>query len=592
MDAKNNNKEKYSKKNDVPLPPELQWEQMEAGIFQKMAALKQSEEFKDTPTPKSNRSRNTLIVASIILCLLMFQFICTPGMFNKNDDNQVSTLDNHNNNNKADDTNIATDLTEGKLPLVLPNKGDVEVAELNKNSDKDDGSSTSKPPPAAASLNTASTLTTATLAAPNFYAESNIDNENNNNNNNNAKTNSDILSKKPARERGTNNIDTQSQANTNPIQNADNKKSNIPSLLNLPTANTDNNNKPAELGIKFNNSYKISNLYTNKPNQKQQLPAGNTITSATQQESRGLLPLKQNNGKGLVNAPNATANPNAINNITKQPTKLRALEYVPLQAMGTMPIAPQREVAKDIRLPIQAKNVATAKRLILSGGVNFWQFGYGQQKPSRHPYQQAIPSFQAQINYMHPLQNGFSVLTGFQFTQLEHRFELVETIDNYTTTLTDTIISVTSNLLTGEQSYLYGDTTLQLAAQHIIKHYNQTKLYQIPIAVGKTWTFNKLYADLIIGGSVNILSTNNGRTLINEEIQYYRGASNSLLNNQWKINALLAGRLTYQVNTHIGLVSGVQLQKSVMNWSTEQGVRMHPLSVGLELGLSYSFNAH
>lgn len=68
MDADKNNLKKLFSEGDPGLPPELNWEQMEDGIMEKMEAL-------ETP-PSSGRTNSdvTRIVFTLLLCLLPVLF--------------------------------------------------------------------------------------------------------------------------------------------------------------------------------------------------------------------------------------------------------------------------------------------------------------------------------------------------------------------------------------------------------------------------------------------------------------------------------------------------------------------------------------
>jgi hypothetical protein len=54
-----------------------------------------------------------------------------------------------------------------------------------------------------------------------------------------------------------------------------------------------------------------------------------------------------------------------------------------------------------------------------------------------------------------------------------------------------------------------------------------------------------------------------------------------------KFNTLLGGRLTYYLNSNLGIMTGFQFQKSISNWSIEQDIKVRPSWVNLSLGLAY-----
>ncbi|MCI5080649.1 MAG: hypothetical protein MRY78_03100, partial [Saprospiraceae bacterium] len=237
--------------------------------------------------------------------------------------------------------------------------------------------------------------------------------------------------------------------------------------------------------------------------------------------------------------------------------------------------------------PTPKASTSSTNRIALMSGVTQWTMGYGSEKPERASHEQNIISFQAQLNYIHRLKKDYTLMIGLQFQQLETRFDWSTALDDYTVILKDTIIQVRTNLLTGQQTEVRGDIEVNVPAVRTVRHYNRVQLYQIPIAVGKTWKIRNWQADLMAGTAVNILSENQGRTLYQGELQYYQGTSTRFIENQWAIHGLLMGRVTYQVNDYFGLSAGFQFQKSITNWSAEPDIRMHPNFFSGELGISF-----
>ncbi|MDX2136270.1 MAG: hypothetical protein SFV52_15915 [Saprospiraceae bacterium] len=226
------------------------------------------------------------------------------------------------------------------------------------------------------------------------------------------------------------------------------------------------------------------------------------------------------------------------------------------------------------------------KRLVLLGGLSAWSPGYGQDKPERHPYEKTLASGYAELSYIHPLNGGYLLMAGLQYHQLESRFDWSQTIDDYKLTLTDTIIGVTTNALTGKPTVVYGDVTLSVKAQQTVRHYNTTRILQVPVAIGKTWRNKSWQADVLVGGAAAVWTQNNGLTRYQGALLSYSGSKTALINTQWNINGLLKGRLTRLLSDRIGVTAGAQFQKSLTNWSAENGVRMHPNVLSFELGLS------
>lgn len=225
---------------------------------------------------------------------------------------------------------------------------------------------------------------------------------------------------------------------------------------------------------------------------------------------------------------------------------------------------------------------------ILEGGITFWDEGYGNNMPERAQYETPLTSFQLQGYYMKSFGRNYFVMAGLQYQQLESRFHYNKTIQDYKISIKDTIIQVQNNLLSGQQTIIYGDVEKSVQAERRVRHYNTTKLFKVSAAIGKTWRFNSFQTDIYLGGALNSLVHNQGRTVDQDTIINYNGSSNSLFQNQLTLDATFGVRLHYFLNQNIGLTTGFQTQKSLMNWSNQTDINFYPLSFGLQLGLSYS----
>jgi hypothetical protein len=225
--------------------------------------------------------------------------------------------------------------------------------------------------------------------------------------------------------------------------------------------------------------------------------------------------------------------------------------------------------------------------LVLEGGVNLWTEGYGNSLSDREQYETPIPSFQLQGSYLKGLKGGYFIMAGVQYQQLESRLDYSSTIDDYQITLKDTIVEVRKNLLTGEETLIRGDVVQTVQAERIVRHYNKTQLFKTSLAIGKNWRFNAFQTDVYLGGALNGIVRNQGRMLFDNEIIDYKGNSTPAFQNQWTVDGLAGVRLHYFPYERMGITTSIQAQRSLMNWSTQEGVRLYPFSFGLQLGLSY-----
>ncbi|GAB4407815.1 MAG: hypothetical protein OHK0039_10470 [Bacteroidia bacterium] len=188
--------------------------------------------------------------------------------------------------------------------------------------------------------------------------------------------------------------------------------------------------------------------------------------------------------------------------------------------------------AADSTSPPTIQQTRPVDRLILEGGVNFWDEGYGNARPERAQYEAPIPSFQLQGYYMKGLKRGYFLMAGLQYQRLESKLAYNSTIEDYLITLKDTILQVRQNLLTGEETIVRGDAVQAVQAERRVRHFNKTQLFKASLAIGKNWRFHAFQTDVYLGGALNGLARNEGRTFFEGEIMDYNRTANPFFQNQ------------------------------------------------------------
>lgn len=236
----------------------------------------------------------------------------------------------------------------------------------------------------------------------------------------------------------------------------------------------------------------------------------------------------------------------------------------------------------------EKSGIRISDQFILEGGLTWWSEGYGNDKPERAALEQTLTSFQLQGHFQKALPNNFFIMVGLQYQQLESRFKYNSTIQDFPITLMDTIVQIRNNVLTGEQTIIRGDIELLVEADRKIVHYNKTKLLNGSLAIGKSWQYNAFQTDVYLGGALNGVVSNQGKTLYQDMIIDYDGSTNPVFKNQWAAAGILGIRQHYYWNQKISLTAGIQAQHSVVNWGNANEAKFHPTTVSILLGLSYS----
>jgi hypothetical protein len=238
----------------------------------------------------------------------------------------------------------------------------------------------------------------------------------------------------------------------------------------------------------------------------------------------------------------------------------------------------------------QKPSKVTENFISVFGGISQWDIHYGSVVPERQPYEKTILSYHAQANYTHKFSNHLTIMAGLGFHKLETRLDYSLFIKNYTTqTLYDTILTYNTNSITGEKSQIRGDVEVNVNATRRVRHYNQYQLIQIPFAVGRSWSISqKIFAEVSLGGAVNILAFNKGRSVDQGRIIDFNHSSTPFLDNRWGFHAMGSVKLRYKIHEHVGILLDVGLQKSLSNWSTETNVLMRPMMRHIGLGIFYA----
>jgi hypothetical protein len=228
--------------------------------------------------------------------------------------------------------------------------------------------------------------------------------------------------------------------------------------------------------------------------------------------------------------------------------------------------------------------------LAFTSGISNWNPGYGTAEPENAPFEQSTLSYYAQLSYTHRFGNNYTLTTGLQYQQLQAQLEWSQRIEDYgTVVLEDTILQIQVNSLTGNSTAVRGDVEVSVDATRNIHHHNQYRLFQIPLTVGKAWTFGKHWqAGLSVGGAVNLLTQNKGRSIYQGELEYMDGATTNLIDNRWGIHGLGRANVGYRINARWGVMAEAQFQKSLTDWSQVSGVPMQPEVMSFGVGVFYS----
>jgi len=126
-------------------------------------------------------------------------------------------------------------------------------------------------------------------------------------------------------------------------------------------------------------------------------------------------------------------------------------------------------------------------------------------------------------------------------------------------------------------------------ATRTVRHHNQYRLFQVPLAIGKSWKIgDRWQAGLSVGGALNLLTQNKGRSIYQGELEYMDGPTTNLIDNRWGIHGLGSANVGYRINARWGVMAEAQFQKSLTDWSRVPGIQMQPEVTSFGLGIYYA----
>lgn len=235
------------------------------------------------------------------------------------------------------------------------------------------------------------------------------------------------------------------------------------------------------------------------------------------------------------------------------------------------------------------KSSLPSQELSLVSGASVWSMGYGSELPERQPYEQTLLSYHAQLMYNYRSRNNLTLTTGLQYQQLETRLDWSKRLEDYTIVIQDTIIEIQANSLTGEKSEIRGDAEVPVDATRNVRHFNRYRVFQVPVAIGKSWKLaGNWYASISIGAAVNIYGYNNGRNVRQGILEDFNSSSTLFMDSRWNLHGLAMAKIGYRINNKWGILAQADMQKSLTNWSKESNIQMKPEIINFGIGLYYA----
>lgn len=226
-------------------------------------------------------------------------------------------------------------------------------------------------------------------------------------------------------------------------------------------------------------------------------------------------------------------------------------------------------------------------RIGFESGVGLWTDVANPGLWANESFTNPDLSYNIQGYFQKALTPSTFIITKLQFQQMNSRLDYQKRITDFNMVLSDTVIQVNRNLITGQIEKIYGDVVIT-EGERIIIHHNTSNLFNFSLGLGNNWQHKNFQTDVYYGLSINVFSSHFGRIILDDDVVDYNRTQNTIINTLFTLDAHAGARIHYALKPNLFLTSGIQFQQSISNWSQIEAQSLYPLSVGLNFGISYS----
>lgn len=243
--------------------------------------------------------------------------------------------------------------------------------------------------------------------------------------------------------------------------------------------------------------------------------------------------------------------------------------------------------------PLDSASVAGLVRvrpnwIQVKAGAMFWNDF--SNVPDRDQTESAQLSLLMNLNYYKALGKNSYGVAGVSYSQFESKCEFERLIQGYVITRPNQIIRVEHNSLTGELTSIVGSVSDTVEAVHFFRNYNSTKVLALSMGFGHGWEWGSHRMTILGGTSYGIWSSNRGKVLFNGDVVELKELENSSLSNRHTADGFLDVQYWKPLNESLELTSGLNIQKSLSNWSSISGTHYSPGSISMQIGLVYKLS--
>jgi len=284
--------------------------------------------------------------------------------------------------------------------------------------------------------------------------------------------------------------------------------------------------------------------------------------------------------KSSLNSP-AKSSVDATINLTKERRETMAI-------LDIQPIKFAISSKNQILRPYTKNEISVKPRksISFSAGTTYFTNSFSGTTPERDSFDKSMLSQYGQLDLIIPISKRLFIQTGLQYEKLESKFEWEgNVLQEYD--LENVVIGVVNNVISGESTLIYGDTTVTVNSRRNILNYNQRTHINVPLAFGATFSKGKFGINLSIGPELSVYQDSRGKTLQSEIIEY-EGKDNAIYNSKLKITGIAQTRIHYKLKDSWSLFSDIRYKKHLVDWTKETNSEMLPQVLNGGIGFSYT----
>jgi len=223
----------------------------------------------------------------------------------------------------------------------------------------------------------------------------------------------------------------------------------------------------------------------------------------------------------------------------------------------------------------------------LDGGFTYLYASYKKAEKQQYNTETGFLSNYLSISYSRIFANNFYLSAGVAYNKYKTKFELSDTITQ-TYFVENAHTQVVENIVTGKTTNVFEDIEVDAPTLRKVRHYNSFEALNLPITIGKQFSYKKLTYTIGLGSAFSIYNWSEGKTLRNNEVITYSKSDPKPYHNKIQIASLFETGLALNINKHIKITTNFRYKKYLLNWANDELI-VKPKAFMLGTGLAFTF---